>query len=155
MKTKKAGLTALSVALVAPALALVSAPPAIAAGANINAGNINPDFCGKYMCLYYSPNLRGSGSGISDVGHYPKAEPDLSWYTFYNMNRGGAGHNQPVRNNAASMGNSTTNCNVTTWVYPNWGGNFNWLHKRKWGNLTEGSVLLRNNEASIGANTCT
>lgn len=60
-----------------------------------------------------------------------------------------------VRNNAASMANNTSNCNVTTWVSPNFVGDFNWLHRGDGGNLTSGSIPLRNNEASINANTCT
>ena len=67
--------------------------------------------------------------------------------------------NVPVRNNAASMANPWSNCNVTTWVSPNFMGNYNWLTPSEGGNLTDPSntntgAYLRNNEAAISKNNC-
>ena len=61
----------------------------------------------------------------------------------------------PVRNDAASMIDITDNCNVTTWVSPNYTGNWNWLGPSNGGNLSTSGIVLRNNEASISENNCT
>jgi hypothetical protein len=98
---------------------------------------------GWWYCLWYSPGGTGAiwGSTNKNTGTI------TGRFEF-----GGAGNGKAVRNNAASMGNPTGNCNVTTWVSPNYSGAFNWLDPEWDGNLTSN---LRNNEASISANHCT
>ena len=107
--------------------------------------------CGTYMCLYYSPALDNASWRPSGT-----ADADLANNYFSNGGTGTAGSGQVVANNAASMGNNTTNCNVTTWVYANYTGyssaDNNWLHAGHAGNLTS---HLRNNERSIKVNSCT
>ena len=135
-------------AMAAPAMA--STHPATArpayTGTNIsyeyegNSGCANANW--KY-CLYYQQNLGGAYWGTNQqtfktiIATYP--------------DDGLAGQGKPVRNDAASMANNTPNCHVTTWVYPNYVGDFNWLLPTYWGNLTS---TLHNNEASISYNTC-
>jgi hypothetical protein len=106
-------------------------------------GETNCGISGWHYCLFYSPNTNGAwwGTNQQNVGTITA--------TFPNDHNPGAG--QPVRNNAASMADNTGNCNVTTWVYPNYTGDFNWLKPMWWGNLTS---TLRNNEASISYNNC-
>ncbi|HEY0535625.1 MAG TPA: hypothetical protein VGD29_28915 [Actinoplanes sp.] len=107
----------------------------------------------KKMCLYYSPGLKGgcwSSNNVYDG-------EDLSSEIFDTCaGTGTAGVNQAVGGNAASMGNGTTNCNVTAWYYPGWIGyssaDENWLHPGWAGNLTS---RLRNNEYSIEMDNCT
>lgn len=132
----------------APAMASThpaTARPA-ATGTNIDQGFEGETSCGvsgwRY-CLFYSPNLTGAwwGSTQQRFGTITATYP-------FDHNPGGG---QPVRNNAASMADNTSNCNVTTWVYPNYTGSFNWLKPMWAGNLTSG---LRNNEASISYNNC-
>src|ERR1035437_2008222 len=99
-------------AMTAPAMA--STHPAVASTHTTNAPaatgtNIDKAFEGEsgssagrwYYCLFYQQNF---GTII---------------VTFPN-NRSGAGN--PVRHDAASMADNTGNCNVTTWVYPNFTG---------------------------------
>jgi hypothetical protein len=95
-----------------------------------------------HYCLFYSPNISAAmwGTNQQNVGTITATFPN-----------NGTGAGQPVRNNAASMADNTSNCNVTTWVYPNYTGDFNWLKPMWWGNLT---TTLRNNEASISYNNC-
>ncbi|MGW1917028.1 peptidase inhibitor family I36 protein [Streptomyces sp. NPDC002076] len=117
-----------------------------AQAANIDTWSSFSQSCGTYMCLFYSPGLTGGSWRPSGTSY-----SNLSGYTFSN--------GQAVRNNAASMGNNTTNCNVTTWISPGFTGphadntlNNNWLHPGHAGNLNS---YLRNNEASINVNNCT
>ena len=94
-----------------------------------------------HYCLWYSQNTNGAVWGTNQqrfgtiIATYPDGNP--------------AGGGKPVRNDAASMADNTSNCNVTTWVDPNYTGAFNWLEPYWWGNLTSN---LRNNEASISYN---
>jgi hypothetical protein len=100
--------------------------------------------------------MNGGSAYLDHVGNIPS----LSGYTFgtgENHNVNTPGYGQAVRNNAASMENGTPNCNVTTWVYPNYVGDFNWLSPGEGGNLSPNAndpQQLRNNEASIDLNTC-
>ena len=136
-----------AVAMTAPAMADTHPAPASATGTNISAGEItNSSPCrlrGWQYCLYYQQNLGGAYWGTNQqtfktiIATYP--------------DDGLAGQGKPVRNDAASMANNTPNCHVTTWVYPNYVGDFNWLLPTYWGNLTS---TLHNNEASISYNTC-
>jgi hypothetical protein len=136
-------------ALTAPAMA--STHPATAAAAatstNIDQGFEGETSCAAqrwHYCLFYSQNTYGAwwGTNQRTFGTITATYPT-------NLPNPGAG--QPVRNNAASMADNTENCNVTTWVYPNYTGAFNWLKPMYWGNLTSN---LRNNEASISYNNC-
>jgi hypothetical protein len=118
-----------------------------ATGTNIDKANESETSClaskWKY-CLFYSQNATGAVWGTNQqnfktiIATYPT-----------NLPNPGAG--KPVRNDAASMADATPNCNVTTWVDPNFVGDFNWLKPTFWGNLTS---TLHNNEASISYNTC-
>lgn len=127
---KKAGLVA-AMALVGVGAAVA---PASATGWNVDSWSDHCNYTGVYGCLYYSPN--GAGGIFKSNGYYP----DLSGYKFSD------GH--AVRNNAASIGNNTTNCGSTTWVYAHAGGDFNWVHAGRGGNLNS---ALRNNENSFDA----
>ena len=62
-----------------------------------------------YYCLWYSPNQAGAewGSQVSSYKTITATFPD-----------NGAGAGKPVRNDAASMADNTSDCNVTTWVDP-------------------------------------
>lgn len=116
-----------------------------ATGTNIDKGFEGETGCGAarwHYCLFYSPNVATAmwGTNQQNFGTITATFPN-----------NGTGAGQPVRNNAASMADNTGNCNVTTWVYPNYTGDFNWLEPMWWGNLTS---TLRNNEASISYNNC-
>lgn len=140
-------------AMTAPALAGTHPAPARpaasgtnATGTNISYGPVGNSSCrahGWEYCLYYQQNQGGAywGTNQRTFGTITATFPN-----------NGAGHGQPVRNNAASMVDNTQTCNVTTWVYPNYVGDFNWLWPTFWGNLTP---TLHNNEASISYNNCT
>jgi hypothetical protein len=98
-------------------------------------------------CLFYSQGF-GSlvwGSRSANVG-------TISGNFDYTN---GTSSSYPVRNDAASMIDISSNCNVTTWVSPNYTGDWNWLKPASGGNLSQGSIPLRNNEASISENNCT
>ncbi|MER8088870.1 peptidase inhibitor family I36 protein [Streptomyces sp. NPDC058316] len=143
---KRASLVAATVAAVSAA-ALGLAPTAGATSTNIDTWSSFWQPCGTYMCLYYSPNLTNASwtpSGTSDA--------DLSGNKFGNHGTGSAGAGQVVRNNAASMGNNTTNCHVTVFYSPSFKGDSNWLHAGHAGNL---NTRLRNNDASIRVDSCT
>ena len=81
---------------------------------------------GRHYCLLYSQNACGArrGSNKQKFGTITATFPDNQ----------GAGSGDPVRNNAASMADNTGDCNVTTWVGPNFTGAFNWLEPMYWGN---------------------
>jgi hypothetical protein len=102
---------------------------------------------GFQFCLWYA---QGQGTGGAGWGGRGSVGTISGTFTIGGSSQ--AGYGQSVRNNAASMTNVTSNCNVTVWVSPNYTGDFNWLHPDKAGNLTSN---LRNNEASISANNCT
>jgi len=98
-------------------------------------------------CLFYSQGF-GSLVWSSTSSHVGTISGN-----FYYTN--GIESSHPVRNDAASMIDITSNCNVTTWVSPNYTGDWNWLKPASGGNLSQGSIPLRNNEASISENNCT
>jgi hypothetical protein len=102
---------------------------------------------GHAFCLWY-----GQGKGTGGAGWGSSGSVSTISGTFTIGGSGQAGYGQPVRNDAGSMTNATSNCNVTTWVSPNYTGAFNWLSPNHGGNLTSN---LRNNEASISENNCT
>ncbi len=89
-------------------------------------------------CLWYSQNMDG---GVLTHSY------DISTLSenFGNGGYGTAGVGDPVRNDAASMGNNNGGC-LYTYVSPGYVGNDNGLEGWYGGNLTSG---LRNNEASI------
>jgi hypothetical protein len=93
-----------------------------------------------YYCLWYGQNYTGGVWGSTSF----VVDPITGSFT----DGDGA-----VRNNAASMANPTVGCNLTTWVSPDYEGDFNWLDPLNAGNLTSGTVDLRNNEAMISLNT--
>ncbi|MFI1753594.1 hypothetical protein [Streptomyces sp. NPDC020571] len=126
---------------------LTLAPSAGATSWNIDTWSSFWQPCGTYMCLYYSPNLDNASWTPTRT-----SDANLGGNTFANHGTGSAGAGQVVRNNAASMGNNTTNCHVTTFVSPNFTGDANWLHAGHAGNLNS---RLRNNEASIRVDSCT
>jgi hypothetical protein len=136
-------------AMAAPAMASThpgTVRPASGTGTNISTLGMNGNSChnaGWKYCLYYQQNLGGAywGTKQQTFGTIIATYPD----------DGLAGQGKPVRNDAASMVNNTPDCNVTTWVDPNYTGDFNWLWPTFWGNLTS---TLHNNEASISYNTC-
>lgn len=136
---------ALSFAMIAGGV--LAASPASASGKNINfyssgytnCQNHNPN---DFYCLWYSPGLLNGVWGSTAAGTR----------TITGSFTQGDG---AVRNNAASMANDTINCHVTTWVSPGYTGDYNWLNALWGGNLTSGSIPLRNNEASINTNNCT
>jgi hypothetical protein len=134
-------------AMAAPAMASTH-PAAVrpaATGTNISYGFEGETGCGAgrwHYCLFYGTNVGEAMWGTN--------QQTFSTITAtYPHN--GTGGGKPVRNDAASMADNTSTCNVTTWVYPNYTGDFNWLKPMYWGNLTS---TLRNNEASISYNNC-
>lgn len=143
---KRASMVGIAVAATSAAT-LALAPTAGATSTNIDTWSSFWQPCGTYMCLYYSPNLTNASwtpSGTSDS--------DLSGNKFANHGTGSAGAGQVVRNNAASMGNNTTNCHVAVFYSPGFKGDANWLHAGRAGNLNGD---LRNNDASIRVDSCT
>ena len=134
-------------AITAPAMA--STHPATTARPDTST-NIDKAFEGESgcssgswaYCLWYGQNIGGAMWGTTQQRF------GTIIATFPNN---GAGAGKPVRNDAASMADNTSDCNVTTWVDPNYTGAFNWLEPGWWGNLTSN---LRNNEASISYNSC-
>ncbi|MEV7710859.1 peptidase inhibitor family I36 protein [Streptomyces sp. NPDC088270] len=143
---KRTTLAATAMAAVG-AVTLGLAPTASATSTNIDTWSSFWQPCGTYMCLYYSPNLTGASwtpAGTSDS--------NLSGNKFANHGTGSAGAGQVVRNNAASMGNHTTNCHVAVFYSPGFKGDANWLHAGHAGNLNS---ALRNNNASIRVDSCT
>lgn len=146
---RRAAVLTAAVGLAAGAVGL-SAGAANATGWNIN-GWTPSSAClnSPYLyCLWYHA---GQGTGGAGWGSTALNTGTISG-TFFIGGSGAAGYGKPVRNDAASMSNGTTNCNVTTWVYPNYTGNYNWLSPAYGGNL---NYALVNNEASISANNCT
>jgi hypothetical protein len=150
--TSAAGLGTFLGAGVMTASAMASTNPATAArpdtSTNIDKGYEGESACaiaGWKYCLFYLQNFNGAVWGTNQktigtiTGTFSDEYPDV------------AGAGDPVRNDAASMADNTDNCNVTTWVYPNYTGAFNWLEPMWDGNLTSS---LRNNEASISYNNC-
>jgi hypothetical protein len=134
-------------AIAVPATASTRPATALpAVGTNIDQafeGETNCNVGRWHYCLWYSQNTNGAiwGTNQQRFGTIIATYPD-----------GGApGAGKPVRNDAASMADNTSNCNVTTWVDRNYMGDFNWLEPMWWGNLTSS---LRNNEASISYNNC-
>ena len=117
------------------------APPAQATSGNISSWTSSAA-CGPgspyYFCLYYHTNA--TGGRFADATY--AAISNLSGYTF----SGSDGDGQPVRNNAASVQNGSTYCNVGIWYGTDFTGNSNWLNPGKGGNLTS---YLANKEASI------
>ena len=101
---------------------------------------------GHQFCLWYAPGQGTGGAGWGSSGSVSTISG-----TFTIGGSSAAGYGQAVRNNAGSMTNATTNCNVTTWYSPGYTGAFNWLSPDEAGNLTS---ALHNNEASISANNC-
>ncbi|MFB7211211.1 hypothetical protein [Streptomyces sp. NPDC056255] len=143
---KRASMVGIAVAATSAAT-LALAPTAGATSTNIDTWSSFWQPCGTYMCLYYSPNLTNASwtpSGTSDS--------DLSGNKFANHGTGSAGAGQVVRNNAASMGNNTTNCRVRVFYSPGFTGDSNWLTAGHAGNLNGN---LRNNDASIRVESCT
>jgi len=108
--------------------------------------------CGTFMCLYYSPGL--TNASWRPVGNNIYFS-DLNDVKFSNGGTGTQGAGQVVGNNAASMGNHTSNCNLTVWVGVGMTGTYsqeNWLKPGHAGNLTP---TLRNHDRSINVNNCT
>jgi|SwirhisoilCB2_FD_contig_31_17241617_length_1042_multi_8_in_0_out_0_1 hypothetical protein len=130
---KKMRTVAVGAACVAGALAFATAPASAASGWRVDSWNDHCNYTGYFGCLYYSPN--GSG-GIFGANSYV---PSL-----LNGQRFSDGH--VVADDAASIGNYTANCGSTTWVYPNAGGDWNWVPHGRGGNLNS---YLRNNEESF------
>ncbi|HEY9438575.1 MAG TPA: hypothetical protein VIS29_07970 [Streptomyces sp.] len=140
--------TAVSAAVAAiSAGAFALAPTAGATSTNIDTWSSFWQPCGTYMCLYYSPNLDNASWTPTRT-----SDADLAGNKFADHGTGSSGAGQVVRNNAASMGNNTTNCHVATFYSTSFRGDANWLHAGHAGNLTSG---LRNNEASIRVDSCT
>ncbi|MGW2106321.1 hypothetical protein [Streptomyces sp. NPDC001948] len=142
---KRASMVGIAVA--ATSAATLALAPTAGASTNIDTWSSFWQPCGTYMCLYYSPNLTNASwtpSGTSDS--------DLSGNKFANHGTGSAGAGQVVRNNAASMGNNTTNCRVAVFYSTGFKGDANWLHAGHAGNLNGD---LRNENASIRVDSCT
>ncbi|MFD7497571.1 hypothetical protein ACFV8T_35395 [Streptomyces sp. NPDC059832] len=142
---KRTTLAATAVAAVG-AVTLGLAPTASASSQNIDTWSSFWQPCGTYMCLYYSPGLKNASWTPTRT-----SDADLAGNKFANHGTGSAGAGQVVRNNAASMGNHTTNCHVTVFSKTSFHGNTNWLRAGHAGNLT----TLRNDNASIRVDGCT
>lgn len=94
------------------------------------------------MCLWYGQNGGNPIWGTSGTG-----VSTLSGDFF--------GSSTLVRNDAASMYDFFVSCHVATWVDTGYVGPANYLLALNGGNLTSNPTFpLRNNEASIQANTC-
>lgn len=145
---KRAAILTAAAALAATGIAF-AAPANAATGSNIDQWTPSTSCLNSpYLyCLWYH---QGQGTGGAGWGSTNTYTATISG-TFFIGGSGAAGYGQPVRNNAASMSNGTVSCNVTTWVSPGRGGDWNWLSPSYGGNLTPG---LHNNEASIDANNC-
>lgn len=118
----------------------LSAPASAYTGWKVDSWYDHCNYTGYYGCLYYSPN--GAG-GIFGANSYV---PDLTL-----GQRFSDGH--IVADDAASIGNYTTNCGSTTWTLPHAGGDWNWVPHGRGGNLNS---ALRNNEESFNpAASCT
>jgi hypothetical protein len=112
--------------------------------------------CGTYLCLYYSPGL---WNGSWRPSWY--ADSDLAGNKFYDSGYfGSGGVGQVVRNNAASVGNKTTNCMVGVFKYTSYRGVYDYVHPLYSGDLNGdafggvGFDGLRNDNASIKAYNC-
>ncbi len=144
-----------STAIIAILTGLAAVVVGLAAPANAATGSNIDQWTPTSTCLN-SPYLyclwfgQGNGTGGAGWGSTAMDTSTISG-TFFIGCPGKSGCGQSVRNNAASMSNGTINCNVTTWVSPRSGGDWNWLDPSWGGNLTSS---LRNNEASISANNC-
>lgn len=119
----------------------IASGPAKATNVNIGAGNgICPNPRNAW-CLFFSPNEQNGVWGSSTI--------DVHTITA-NFSDGDG----PVRNNAASAINDIPACTIRIWVFPGYTGNSNSLPGQELGNLTSGSVQLRNNEASVDEFSC-
>lgn len=142
-----------SAGLVAGGIVAIAPAASASSGVNIDASNWSTGVtrCSSYnqydvYCLWYSPNYANGIWGNANEVVDPIPYDSTGEFT------DGDGY---VRNNAASMADTSSYCNVTTWVSPNYEGNWNWLYPFDAGNLTSsGSVILRNNEAMIDFNGC-
>ncbi|MEV5509224.1 peptidase inhibitor family I36 protein [Streptomyces orinoci] len=94
MKTRKLFAVGSAAAAVALSSVLISAPTASASGPSCNR---------NWFCLYYNSNNLGAWYGtLTD-------EPNLDRYTFQRVDEShSAGDGQPVKNNAASAWNRST-----------------------------------------------
>ncbi|NDU72094.1 hypothetical protein GWI34_05565 [Actinomadura sp. DSM 109109] len=113
--------------------------------------------CGTYYCLYYSPGLWNASWRPAST-----SDGDLSGNKFYDSGSfGSAGVGQVVRNNAAAMGNNTSNCRVAAFKYTSHTGNYEYLWAGYAGDLMNDLIGqnyyfdgLRNDEASIRTYSC-
>src|SRR5581483_6674809 len=105
---------------------------------------------GDLYCLWYyqGGDYSGAGWGSANMqtstisGNFNLIAPGA---------QGTGGLGQPVRNDAESMSNGSTICYATTFVSPNFTGNWNYVAPSMGGNLNS---ALENNEASIELDTC-
>ncbi|MET3988043.1 hypothetical protein [Streptomyces sp. PvR034] len=94
---------------------------------------------GSVACFYYSPYLEGA---YHVYYQYNGNVPDQSGDKFGGY---GAGSGQGVRNNAASVQNTSSSRFVFVYYSPNYGGPNEQVNTNDWINL----VNLRNNNASF------
>ncbi len=155
----------LKVLTMAGALGVVAASLAQVPSAGASIYNINQwkaSWCrgsAFNWCLYYGQGGQNSDTAwAGSQNSVPNLSSPYDWtFTSGEVHPVLPGNGQQVRNNAASMEDGTPNCNVTTWVYPNYVGDYNYLNPGEGGNLTPNSAdpqQLRNNEASISVNSC-
>lgn len=123
----------LSLAVVVTLLGMVS--PAQAASQNIN-GWYSAEPCpSTATCLQYRVWAEGAQKPIyQNMPEFTFTTPSHR-FQLCTCTRGGEGHSQYVRNNAASANNKTSNKIARIYYSPNYGGNYDILSAGRAGNL--------------------
>ncbi|GAA1991000.1 hypothetical protein [Kitasatospora viridis] len=129
--------------LVAAAAAIavsLSSGAAFAADITDNTANCNDtDGGGGDACLYYNSNLGGARDADPNANNYGTT------YTFKAYYGGTNGAGQYVKNNAASVYNSTSCFDLHIWFNSNQAGAMQTIGDNDWANL---NATLKNNNAS-------
>jgi hypothetical protein len=130
-------------AAVATTGGIVASSPAGATNVPIGIGNAVCPNSANAWCLYFSPNLENGNWGVNPI------HEDTS-----NISGTFSDGDGPVKDNAASAINDIPACTIRIWSGTGYTGNSNSLPGQEFGNLTNSSPQLRNNEKSVDNYSC-
>jgi hypothetical protein len=110
---------------------------------------------GDFYCLWYFTGKGTGGYGWAGKATSTYNIPETTKFTISGscpLGSGSAcGEGDYVYNDAESMSNATSDCNVTVWEDYNNAGDADWLSPVQAGNLT---ATLSDHDESIDANSC-
>lgn len=148
---KRTAAVAAGITLVGAGALLAAGPASASTGTNISSWTSS--YClhgsGDLYCLWWG---EGNGTGGAGWGSQNMGTPTISGN--FNIDVPGStdsGFGTAVRNNAESLSNGSSICYATTFVSPNYTGNWNYVAPSMAGNL---NAALINNEASIELDNC-